>query len=151
MDPVAVVEVGDVADAGEAPHLAVGSRVVQVGGERREPRLAEALLDDLEQRPDGSLGRPGVGAGIETAPERQGGADHRAGEREVDVGAHAVSPPRARPEVLGELLGQPPLDATGRDRHHLGGQGVLERLGDELGQHRHEPVGPFGAVEVEHS
>jgi hypothetical protein len=48
---VAVVEVGDVAD-GREPAVRV---TTQVRGQRRQPWLAQALVDDIEEGPNGAL------------------------------------------------------------------------------------------------
>ena len=58
---VAVEQLGEVAQRARGAARGAPGRPSagppEVGGERREPRLAEVLLDDLEQRPDRALGR----------------------------------------------------------------------------------------------
>ena len=130
---VAVEEVGDVPDAREALRALHRRRVPHVLRQGCEPGFVEVLLHHLDQRPDRSLGEPGVARGIGTRRQRQRPADERAGEGKVDVGAHAVLPALAGPQVRGQALGQPPLDAARGHRHHLGCHGVLERLRDQLG------------------
>ena len=61
---VAVEQLREVADGGEAPRAPVGVGPRRPGaGEARQPRLVQALADDVEQRPDGALRQPRVGFG----------------------------------------------------------------------------------------
>ena len=150
MDGVAVVQVGDVAEAGEPVGLTGRRGVAEVGCEGGEPYLAEALVDHFEQRPDRARRRPWIGTGVDAAGEGQGGPDNAAREGELDVGADAVLAARRRAEARRELLGQPPLDPPCGDGHDLGLHGVLERIGHEVAQHHHEAVGPLGSVKVKH-
>ena len=48
------------------------------------------------------------------------------------------------------VLGQPPLDTSGRDRDHVGGERVLERCQQRLGQAGGQPVRALGSVQVKH-
>ena len=51
--------------------VAVGIRRAEVGGEARQPRLAEALVDDVEQRPHRPLGQPRVGVRVDARRRRR--------------------------------------------------------------------------------
>ena len=65
--------------------------------------------------------------------------------------AHTPScAPGVTPELGGEALAQPALDALRRHGDDLGCHRVLERLGDQPGQHRHQGVGAIGSVDVQH-
>ena len=78
VDGVAVEEVGDVADAREAPaSLPTVAELRMCCGQGREPRFVEVLLDHLHQRPHGALGHPGVRFRIGAGRQRQRSADQR--------------------------------------------------------------------------
>ncbi|KMO84218.1 hypothetical protein MCHUDSM44219_00810 [Mycolicibacterium chubuense] len=116
--------------------------VAEVRGERRAPRLVQRAVDDVEQRPDHGVGRPGVVVG----GVGQFG-DQRARVAERDAGAHSVLTVAAAQDV-GEPLTQPALGAARRDQHEVLG----ERVGGWNGQHRAqavgEEVGAIGPMEV---
>ena len=150
VDGVAVEEVRDVPDAREAPGALDRRRVPDVLRQWCEPRFVEVLLDHLDERPYRTLGNPGVVLRVGTCRARQRSAHQRPREREGDVGAHAVVPALACPQVRRQALGQPPLDAACRHRDHLGGHRVVQRVGHQTGQLRHQGVGPFGSVDTEH-
>ena len=122
---VAVEEVGHVADAREPLRLRDGLRVADVLGQRRQPGLVEVRLDDFEQRPDRPLRQPGVRIRLNARRQRQGAVHHRAGKREVDVGAHTVVPSWRGTQVRRQALRQPALDAAGGHRDHLGHHGIV--------------------------
>src|SRR5581483_1729022 len=72
VDAVAVVEVGQVAGAGEAPNapsevevrwggIGPAAAGAQVAGQRGEPGFAEGGVDHVEEGPDGTGGDPGIG------------------------------------------------------------------------------------------
>ena len=75
---VAVEQLGEVADGGEARARRSASPRAEVGGERRQPRLVQALVDDLEQRPDRALRQPRVGARVDARGGRDRVADQPA-------------------------------------------------------------------------
>ena len=56
-----------------------------------------------------------------------------------------------RPSPVGEALGQPALDPARRHRHELGLEGVVQRVGEHVGQGLDEPVGALGPVHVQHA
>ncbi len=97
--------------------------VAEVGGQRRAPRLVEAGVDDLEQRPDHRIRVPWI---------LVGGAgdlrDERAWVAECDAGADAVGGLAAAEDVR-QPLAQPPLHAARRDQHQLLGERVGQRVG----------------------
>jgi hypothetical protein len=146
MDGVAVVEVGEVTGRAEPARPGAPG---EVAGDRRQPRLVHAGVDQVEQRPHRPLGQPRVCLPVDAGGGGDGTADQPSREREVDVGAHAVGPPRRHAEPGGEPLCQPPLDAPGRDRDHF----CLERVGEAGAEHvpqvGDQRVGAFGAVDDE--
>ena len=89
---VAIEQVGDVADGSEPAHrvLRVAACALEVARERRQPRLVQALVDELEQAPDRSFRYPRVVFRIDPGRRRQRRLDQPSGKRKVDVGAHAV-------------------------------------------------------------
>src|SRR5580704_7955885 len=93
MDAVAVEQVGDVAHHAEAAgrNLGPAARSLEVARERGQPRLIEALIDDLEQRPDRALGQPRVVVRVDPGRGGKRSLDETPGKRELDVRAHAVS------------------------------------------------------------
>ena len=147
---VAVEEVRHMADARKALRLLHRPRLADVLGQRGEPLLVEVPLHQLHQRPHGAVGRPGVGVRVGVGGHGQCTVHQHPGEREDDVGAHAVVPPFPGAELTREPLGQPPLDPTSRHGYHLGLDRVVEGDGHQLGQLRHQFVGPIGAVDVQH-
>ncbi len=123
---VAVEQLGEVADGGEPPRAPVGVVLAaQVGRQAVQPRLLQALADDLEQRPDGALRRPRVGLGVDARRGRDRVADELVRERERDVRADAVGSAGGGAEARGEALGQPALHPPGRNGDDVG----LERVG----------------------
>ena len=94
--------------AAVAPQVCVvaGEAVAEVGGERRAPGLAQAGVDGGEHRPHEAVGVPRV---VAVAADQQ--RDQRARLEEPDARAHAVTAAGARPQTVGEPLGQPPLHA----------------------------------------
>ncbi len=147
---VAVEKVGHVPDAREAPRLRNGLGVADVLGQRRQPGLVEVRLDDLEQGPDRPLGQPGVRIRVSPRRQGQGAVHHRPREREVDVGAHTVLPPRRRAEVSRKALRQPALDTPGGHRDNLRCDGIVQWLSHQISQHPHQRVGPLGSMDVQH-
>ena len=125
-------------------------RLADVLGQRCQPGLVEVLLDHLHERPHRAFGQPGVGLGVGARGQGQGAGDQRPGKREADVGAHPVVRSGRDAESGRQALGEPALDALGRHRDDLGRHRVVERLGHQLGQHRHQGVGAIGAVDVQH-
>ena len=80
---VAVEQLGEVADGREAARAPVGVVLgAEVDREAAQPRLVQALADDVEQRPDGAGGRPRIGLGIDARGSRDGVADEPVRERE---------------------------------------------------------------------
>ena len=123
--------------------LVTGVEVAEVPGERVVPRLVEALVDHLEQRPGERVGRPRVV--VDRAGEL---GDERTRRAEVHPGADAVE--RVAPaEPVREPLAEPPLDAAGRHQHQLRRERVLQRARQQVTELVGEQVGARGAVEVE--
>ncbi len=149
VDAVAVVQVGDVADGGESP--AAGVAGIQVGRQRGQPRLAQQLVDHVQQGPNGPLRKPGVAIAVDTGSGRHGVAHQPGGKREVDIGAHPVTAPGRHPEASREPLRQPPLDAAGGHGDHLGRHRVVERLENQVPQRLDEPVRPLCSMKVQHA
>ena len=149
---VAVEQLGDVAQGGEAPGAPVGVFLVaQMDPQAAQPRLVQALLDHLEQRPHRARRRPGVGIRIDARGGRDGVADEAVREREVDVRAHPVRPAGRGPEPRGEPLRQPALHPSCRDRDDVGREGVGQRIGQEAAECLNQSVGALSAVDVEHA
>src|SRR5699024_4153209 len=73
----------------------------------------------------------------------------RAGSEETDPGAHAVLPPVARAEAMGETLRQPPLDALLGHDDDLLGEGIGQRARQQTAEALGEGVGALCAVEME--
>jgi hypothetical protein len=152
VERVAVVQLGDVVDAGEPPPAArLVPRVSEVIGQRRQPRLVQRLVDDLQERPHRPLRPPRVLVGVDPGRDRHGVGDHPPGRREVDVRAHAVVPARRHPEAGRHALAQPPLHAPRRHRHDLAGERIGQRVREQRGKRRDERVGAFGPMDVQHA
>ena len=121
----------------------IGLEETQVRGQRAAPRLPEAGVDDLQQRPGHGLRRPRVlvaGAGDLTD---QGGR-----RTEDDTRAHPVGA-RAGAEAVREPLGQPALHPAGGHDHKVFGERVRGRAGQQFPQPVREDVGAFRAVDVQ--
>ena len=93
---------------------------------------------------------PRVLLGVDPRRRADGGRDHPPRGREGDACAHAVGAAGRRAEPVRQPLGQPPLDALGRHRHHLGGERVLRRHGEQLAERVGQRVGALGPMYVEH-
>ena len=132
--------------AAVAPQVCVvaGEAVAEVGGERRAPGLAQARVDGGEHRPDEAVGVPRV---VAVAADQQ--RDQRARLEEPDARAHAVTAAGARPQAVGEPLGQPPLDAPRRHHDDLLGERVVEGLREEVAERLRQQVGARGPMQVE--
>ena len=105
---VAVKQVGDPAHRAETPSRIPGlaTRSVQVGCERRKPRLLETLVDNLKQRPHRSFNQPPIVVRIDPSRSRQRTDHQPAGERELNVRAHPVEATLAAPEPRRQPLAQ---------------------------------------------
>jgi hypothetical protein len=150
---VAVEQAREVADRAEATGAAGGvrRRGAHVLGQARQPRLAHARVDDLEQGPDRPLRQPRIGVGRDPRRRRERLADQLPGRREGDVGAHAVGPAGRRAEARRHPLRQPTLHSARGHGHDVGSEGVGRRLGEQPPQRGDQPVGPFGSVDVQHA
>ena len=137
VERIGVEQVGDVADGREP------ARTAGVRGERAEPRLAEVLVHDAEQRPDGALGAPRVGLGLDPGGRRDDVGGQPPRRREVDVRAHAVAEARARAQAGRQPLAQPPLHPARGDAHDLARERIRQRIGEQFAQGRDEAVGPL--------
>ena len=137
-------------EAASGPEVVGIVAIADVGGEQREPRFAEVVVDDLEQRPDEALGTPRVLVAIDAGGFGQHVADQPAGKRELDVRADPVGRVRRRSEPGAEAVGEPAFDAAGRHRHHLGRERVAQRIGEEIAERADERIGSFAAVDAEH-
>ncbi len=123
-------------------------RVAEVLPQHRRPCLPPSVVQDTEQRPHRPLRAPRVLSPL--CPGRAEGTLDQPGERrEVDPRAHAVPAVRAGAQLTGEPLRQPPLDARGRDAHHLDGEGIGQRRGEQAAQRSDQTVGTLGAVNVQ--
>ena len=121
-----------------------------MSGKALEPRLVQAAIDDLEQRPHGALGQPGVGVGVDPRGRRDRIADQPPRRREADVRAHPVGPPGRRTEPVGHPLREPALHPARGNGDDLGRERVGGRLGQQRAERLDEPVGAFSSVDVEH-
>lgn len=123
-----------------------------------ERRIVDAVVEDAQHRPR-QLGRaPGIvrrrerGGGVQT-----GSAEHRGADRvrqtgrpgEVDVGGDTVAAGTG-PQPPCQMLGEPPLDPGGGDRHDLRTHRIVQRMRQDVGQGVGQRVGAFGAVEDQH-
>ena len=147
---VAVEQLGEVADGREAARAPV--RVVllaQVAGEAAQPRLLQALADDLEQRPHGPLRQPRVLLGVDPRRGRDGVAGEPARERELDVRADAVGAAGRRAEARRHPLRQPALHPAGRDGDDVGRERIGQRLGQQAAERLDQRVGAFSSVDVQ--
>jgi hypothetical protein len=150
---VPVEQVGDVPHGREPPRAlerVVLLRAAEVRGEQVHPRLGQAFVDDLEQRPHRSLRQPRVLVGIDAGRCGHGIPDEPPRGREVDVRAHAVGRTRGRTEPRRELLRDPPLHAAGRDGDDLGRERIVRRRREQRPKRLDEPVGAVGPVEMQH-
>ncbi len=151
---VAIEQPCQVAHGAEPPRIAnrVRSRpgATEVGGERDQPWLVDALLDHLEQRPDRALGQPRIELGVDSRGDRDRFGDQRVGGGEGDAGADPVGASARGPEHERQPLGQPALHPAGRHGDQFLSERIRERARAERGQSIGEPVGAFGAVKVKH-
>ena len=145
---IAAEQTREVAGRGE-PSTAPRARGVaddpEERAQRRAPGLLGAVVDGLEQRPHEALGPPGVVVGDGEHP-----GHHLGGRGEDDVGAHPVVA-TGDPQPVGQTLGEPALDPACGHGDELGLEGVVQRVGEHVGQGFDEPVGPLGPVHVEHA
>ena len=146
---VPVEQVGDVTDGAVAEVEVVAGGLRAPVPAQRAGYAAPLPRDELQQGPDETLRRPGVRVGVDATAERDGGVHEPGGEGEVDVRADAVAG-RAGPQSRGQLLGDPPLDAPGVHRDHLGGEGVLERRHEDVRERVDQLVRALRAVHVQH-
>jgi hypothetical protein len=113
---------------------------------RREgaaPRLIEAAVDHLEQRPHHGVRRPRVligGAG-DLGDERV-----RIAERDARADAVAAG---AAAEDMAEPLTEPALDTLRGDDDQFVGERVGQRLGQEGSETVGEEIGALSAVQVQ--
>ena len=119
-------------------------------GQAREPRLAEAAVDDLEQRPNRPLGQPRIRIGLDPRRRRDRVADEPPRRREVDVRAHAVAPPVPGPEPIRHPLREPALHPARRHGDDLGRERVGQRVGEQRAKRLDQAVGPFSSMDVKH-
>ena len=151
---VAVEQVGEVTDGGEAPRAPqrVGGRRVaaEVLAQHGQPRLPESGIDDVEQRPDHALGPPRVGLRVDPRRGRHRVGDEAVREREVDVRADAVAARGRRAEAGRQALRDPALDAARGHGDDFGCERVAGRPGEQVAQRLDEAVGAVGAMDVEH-
>ena len=151
VEGVAVEQLGEVAEGGEPAGAAVGVvGVAEVDAQVAQPRLVEALADDLEQRPHRALRRPRVGVGIDPGRGGDGVTDEAVREGELDVRAHAVGSAGRRAEAGGEALREPALHASRRDGDDVGREGVGQRIGQEAAECLDQSVGAFSSVDMQH-
>ena len=154
MDGVAVEQIGDMADgteaAGAASLVVVGPRAAEMGGEHRQPGFVEVLVDHRHERPHGPLRKPRVVVGLDARCRGQRTADQTAGERELDVGAHAVLTVGGGSEDRRQPLAQPPLDAPGGYGDELGRERIVERVDDHGRERLYQTVRPLGSVDRQH-
>ena len=149
MQRVAVEQLGEVADGREPPRAPVGVVLfAQVPREAAQPRLVQALADDVEQWPDGALRLPRVRFGIDARRGRDGVAGEPARERELDVRADAVEAAGRRAEARRHPLRQPALHPAGGDGDDVGRERVGQRVGQEAAERLDQGVGAFSSVDV---
>ena len=122
--------------------LAIGGEVAQVGGQGAAPRLVEALVDHLQQRPDHGVRRPWI---VVVGTGDLG--DQRVRVPELDAGAHPIRPGPATQDV-GQALAEPSLGSAGGNQDQLLGEWVLERSGEQGTEPVCQQIGAIGAVEV---
>ncbi len=124
--------------------LVANHPVTEMGGKRRAPRLVEAGVDHLEQRPHQPVGVPRV---VALAAEQHRHQRPRA--EEPHPRADTVATPGARAEPVGQPLGQPALHTLGRHHHDLLRERVVERGRQQLAEGIGELVGARSAVDLE--
>ena len=151
---VAVEQVGEVTDGGEPPRspqrIGGAGVAAEMLGEQGQPGFLQALVDDVEQRPDGALGPPRIRLGIDAGRRGHRVAHEAEREREAHVRADAVGAVGRRAQAGREALGDPALDTARRHGHDLGRERVGGRLGEQVAQGLDEAVGAVGTVDVEH-
>ena len=112
---VPVEELGHMPDRREPTRslerIGVLRRPSEMRGEQMHPRLVQALVDDLEQRPDGPLRKPRVRLRLYARRGRHRRPDEPARRRELHVRADPVGLAVGRPEPSRQLLRDPPLHA----------------------------------------
>jgi hypothetical protein len=118
--------------------------------EAGQPRLVQAPVDDVEQRPDRALGQPRVRLGLDAGGGGHGVRDEPPRRREADVRAHPVGAAGARAEASCHPLRQPPLHPARRDGDDLGRERVGQRLGQQVAERLDQAVGPFCSMDVKH-
>ena len=151
---VAIEQLGDVAHRAQPPRaprlVALLVAGAEVRGQARQPRLAEAVLDDVEQRPHDVLDEPRVGVRLDARRRRHGIRDEPARRREVDVRADPVQPARADAEPRGQALRQPALHPPRRHGDDLGRERIGERLAQQIAERLDQAVRALSAVNVQH-
>ena len=150
MDAVAVVEVGDMAEGGEAAEPAGRAGVAKMRSERSQPRLVEVGVNQVNKGPNRPLGAPRVGIRIYPGYRGQRPPDEGSGEREVHVGTHSIGTALPYPQPARELLGEPTLDAPGRDCDDFALHRIVKGIHDKVPQHGDQCIGPLRSVNVQH-
>jgi len=137
---VPIEEPGDMPERAEPPRPPI--LPPQIAREPLQPGLLDRRVDDLEQSPDGMLGKPGIRLAVDPRRGRDGIPEQPARRGKVDV--------RADPEPHRERLSQPPLHTAGGDRDDLESEGILGSVREHPSEGLYEPVGPFRAMDVQH-
>ena len=122
-----------------------------VGGQRREPRLQQAGVDDAEQRPQNRPGTPRIAVGVRARRGSDGRIDEGSGRGECDVGADAVAVSGPRAEAAREALRQPALHPARGYGHDLAGERVGGSERKDLRERIGQRVRSFGSVDSEHA
>ena len=149
---VAVEQLGEVADGGEAARAPVGVVLA--------PRWSASARSHGSSRRSSTTsssghtarsGSHGSASGIDPRGGRDRVADEPARERELDVRAHPVGAARAwrRGARTCRCVSQRSIPRVGHG-DDLGRERVGERVGEQLAERLDEPVGAFGSVDVEH-
>ena len=160
MNRIPVVEIREMPNRGEPPSTPSSlSRIIaitalagtpEMSSKRGKPRLIEAAINNLNQRPNSPLRKPRIPLRIDPRSSRNSVADQPPRRRKLNVGANTVGPTITGAKSNGHPLGKPPLHTARRHRNDISGERIGKRIGEQGAKRPDQAVGPFSSVNVKH-
>jgi hypothetical protein len=154
MQRVAVIQAREVADDRQSPlkaHRVHGRHsAAQIGAQRGQPRFAQVVVDDLQQRPHQPLRSPRILVGIDATCSGDGVGEQAVGGGERDVRADAVRAVLAGTQPGGHRLAQPAFHPARGDGDEVASERVRRCGRQGVGKSGGEDVGAGGAMNVQH-
>ena len=129
-------------------HVVAGA--AQMRRQARQPRLPQTPIHHLEQSPNRPLRQPRIRIRLDPRRRRHRIPDEPARRREVDVRAHPITPPIARPEPIRHPLREPPLHPARRHGDDLRDERISHRIDEKCTERLDQSVSPLGSMDMEH-